>query len=113
MSAHESIIQQRTDIALAAIKAVYGNPEDDYGATGFIEHHLATLATSYWQAHLQTDSPTPQQVITILVLQSHWGDDDDDGVDVFDFTLPDDITNYVISVRFDTKGKVESIDMES
>ena len=49
----------------------------------------------------------------MLVLQSHWGDDDDDGIDHFDFTLPDDITNYLITVSFDENGDVSGIDMES
>jgi len=47
------------------------------------------------------------------VLRSHWGDDDDNGLEVFDFTLPDDVTDYVISVRFDANGEVEEISMES
>jgi hypothetical protein len=50
------------------------------------------------------------------VLRSHWGDDDDgdeEGIDTFDFTLPDEVTDYVISVRFDEDGEVESVSMES
>lgn len=47
------------------------------------------------------------------MLRSHWGDEDDDGIDTFDFTLPEDITDYVISVRFDEEGQVEEITMES
>ncbi|MUI16138.1 DUF2004 domain-containing protein [Massilia dura] len=34
-------------------------------------------------------------------------------MDVFDFSLPDDVTDYVISVRFDDSGEVENISMES
>lgn len=81
MSVDEPLIQQRTEIARAAIQAAYGTPEDEYGATGFIEHHLEELETCYWQEHLQTDEPTPQQVMGILILQAHWGDDDDDGIE--------------------------------
>ncbi len=47
------------------------------------------------------------------MLRSHWGDEDDDGIDTFDFTLPEDVTDSVISVRFDEKGQVEEITMES
>lgn len=32
---------------------------------------------------------------------------------MFDFTLPDDITNYVICVRFDEEGQIEEITVES
>lgn len=40
-----------------------------------------------------------------------WGGDND--LDTFDFTLPDDVTQYVISVSFDETGAVEGISMES
>ena len=53
------------------------------------------------------------QVLDILVLQSHWGEDDDDGIDTFDFTLPDEVTNYVLSVEFDENGNVSGLSMES
>jgi hypothetical protein len=54
-------------------------------------------------------------VLDILELQSHWssGDEDDGGIEIFDFTLPEGITNYVISVRFNEAGQVEEITMES
>jgi hypothetical protein len=31
----------------------------------------------------------------------------------FDFTLPGDVTDYVVSVRFDEKGEIDSLCMES
>ena len=34
-------------------------------------------------------------------------------MDTFDFTLPDEVTNYVICVRYDDDGEVEDISMES
>ena len=52
-------------------------------------------------------------VLDILKLGSHWGDDYSDEMDTFDFTLSDDITDYVISVYFDEDGQIESISMES
>jgi hypothetical protein len=51
-------------------------------------------------------------VLDLLELRSCWGDEED-GIDTFDFTLPESITNYVISVRFDEMGRVEEITMES
>ena len=49
------------------------------------------------------------------MLRSHWGDEeeDEDGIDTFDFTLPEDVTDYVISVHFDEEGAVDDISMES
>lgn len=52
-------------------------------------------------------------MLDILVLRSHWGEDDKDGIDTFDISLPDDVTNYVISVGFDEDGNVAEITMES
>jgi hypothetical protein len=49
----------------------------------------------------------------MLDLRSHWGAGDAEGIDAFDFTLPGGVTNYVISVRFDDKGDVAEISMES
>ena len=34
-------------------------------------------------------------------------------METFDFTLPDDVTNYVVSVHFDETGEIDDIDMES
>ncbi len=32
---------------------------------------------------------------------------------VFDITLPDDLTNYVIAVSFDREGQISHLTMES
>ena len=104
-------IERRERAAIAAIRSVFGTEEDESGATLFIEHHLEEIEGEYWQKHLGTSKPEPARVFDILLLQSHWGGDDD--IESFDFTLPEDITNYVISVRFDASGQVEDISMES
>ena len=106
-------ITRREKAALAAIRSVFGTDEDEYGATLFASHHLEEIEGAYWQKHLGTTQPEPRRVLDILKLHSHWSDEDDDGIDTFDFTLPDDVTNYVISVRFDKTGEVEEITMES
>ena len=94
-------IEKRKEIALSAIKAAYGTSDDEFGATMFVSHHLEELDVSYWGKYLKTASPEPIRVLDILTLRSHWGDEDDDGIDTFDFTLPGEVTDYVISVRFD------------
>jgi hypothetical protein len=47
----------------------------------------------------------------VLVLREHWGGPDE--LEHFDFTLPGEVTDYVVSVRFDAAGKVAEISMES
>ncbi|MEN9866543.1 MAG: hypothetical protein RL748_2133 [Pseudomonadota bacterium] len=113
MSKRKAEILKREKSALAAIRAAFGTADDEFGATMFVSHHLEEIEADYWKTHLGTEKPEPIRVLDILVLLSHLSDEDEDGIDVFDFTLPDDITNYVLSVHFDDNGEVDDISMES
>jgi hypothetical protein len=113
METKQEEIEKRKVTALSAIKSAYGTEADEYGATLFVSHHLEEIKPAFWKKYLGTTQPEPRSVLDILILQSHWGDEDNDGIDTFDFSLPEDVTNYVISVRFDAAGKVEDISMES
>jgi len=101
-------VKKREQVAIKSIKAAYGSEEDEYGATLFVSHHLEEIESEYWLRHLGKSKPEPKDVLGILQLESHWDDDS-----VFDFTLPEDATNYVVSVRFGEEGEVEEISMES
>lgn len=105
-----SEVEKRTKLALDAITQAFGTEADEFGATMFVQHHLEELPGSYWQQHLGTDKPAPAAVLGLLELRSHWGDED---LEHFDFSLPGEVTDYVISVRFDDTGKVDEISMES
>lgn len=113
MTLNETEVARRKNEALLAIKRTYGTEDGELSSTLFVSHHLEELDASYWQKHLGTKEPNAEQVLDILVLRSHWGDDDSEGIDVFDFTLPDDVTNYVMCVRFDEHGHIWDIAMES
>ena len=104
-------IEKREKAAIAAIRRAFGTEDDADGATLFVEHHLEEIEGEYWQKHLGTPKPEPIKVLGILVLRSHWGGEDD--IEIFDFTLPENVTDYVISVRFDESGQVADISMES
>lgn len=106
-------IKRREMSALTAIRDAFGTEADEYGGTLFVSHLLEELDATYWQSNLATTSPEPEQVLGLLELRSHWGDDDENGIDVFDFTLPGNVTSYVLSVRFDETGAIEEISMES
>ena len=88
-----------------------GTPDDEFGATMFVSHHLEELDSAYWKKHFSTEKPDAHRILESPVLRSHWGGDDE--IDTFDFTLPADATNYVISVAFDEDGGVSDITMES
>jgi hypothetical protein len=104
-------IERRKSAARAAINKVFGTPADKYGVTLFISHHLKELDSDYWKKHLGTETPDPQTVLELLEFKKHW--DGPDEIDTFDFTLPEDVTNYVICVKFDEFGKVSEVAMES
>ncbi|GAB5405926.1 MAG: hypothetical protein Aurels2KO_41570 [Aureliella sp.] len=105
-------IERRRKAAIDAIRCVHGTADDEHGATLFVAHHLGEIDADFWLRHCGVSRPTATQVLDILVLRSHSGGDDDDVV-TFDFTLPDDATNYVISVEFDGNGDVSDVSMES
>ena len=109
----EAEIERRRTAALAAMKKALGTDADEHGATLFVSHHIEEMDDAFWLKHCGVARPEPPQVLDALVLQSHWGEDDEDGIDTFDFTLPDDATNYLISVSFDENGDVAEISMES
>lgn len=114
MSRDQNEVQRREALALRAIRKSYGTDDGEYGATLFVSHHLEELSSDYWQKCLGSTSPDPQKVLDLLVLRSHWSDEDEDkGIDFFDFTLTDGATNYIISVAFDEDGQINDITMES
>jgi hypothetical protein len=111
MPANPDEIKRREAAARTAIKNAFCSDGDEYGATLFVTQHLEELDSSYWKKHLSTEAPDPRLVLDILELRSHWGGEDE--IEIFDFTLPGDVTDYVISVKFDEAGEVSEISMES
>jgi hypothetical protein len=104
-------VKRRETAARVAIRKAFGTVNDEFGATLFVSHHLEEIDPSYWKTHLSTESPDPKSILDLLVLRSHWGGDDE--LERFDFTLPDDVTQYIICVIFDESGDVSEITMES
>lgn len=98
--------------ALAHIKAIYGTPEGEEPVTEYITHHLSEISPEEWKKALGTATPTPEQVLGSLVLVGNWSSNDDGVNDVFDFGLPDQLTDYVIAVRFDG-DEIIDVEMES
>jgi len=96
------------DKALEGIRKSNGTEQGQYGIDEFVSHHVQELPKSYWLKHLGTEDPSYEQVIDLLIFRSKW----DDG-EVYDFTLPEEITDYVISVSFNEDGAIEDIVMES
>ena len=111
MSSNLDEIKRRELVARRAIKHAFDTDEDETCARLFVSHHLAEIDSGYWERHLASEMPAPSAVLDLLQLRSHWGGDDE--MRTFDFTLPEDVTNYVISVTFDDGGEVSDVAMES
>ena len=94
--------------ALDAIKASYKTDKGEYGADLFISHHLEELSDADWLLAIGTMKPTPQQILNSLTLS----EPSEDGV-MYDFTLPNDVTDYILCVNFGEDGTIENISMES
>ena len=111
MAANPDEIKRREVAARAAIKNALEPADGESEVALFISHHLEELEPAYWKQHFATEAPGTQRILDSLVLQSHWGGDDE--IETFDFTLPADATNYLISVSFDHAGHVSNVAMES
>lgn len=102
-------IQRRITLAREAIMNGLSNTQIVLFAT----HHIEEVESDYWVKHCGTQQPTVKQVLGILECKKHWGGDDESDLTCFDFTLPEDATNYVIAVRFKESGEIDWITMES
>ena len=117
MRVNSEEISRRETAARAHIDAIYGTPEDEFGATLFVSHHLSELDASYWMKHTGTSKPDGRQVLRMLELridpEEEELDEEEEELDILDFTLPDGVTNYVICVEFDGSGNITRVSMES
>lgn len=100
--------ENREKIAFNAIKSSLNTEQGEDSIDLFISHHLEELNEEIWVSVTGKAKPTAQEVLEIMVLKECW----DDGL-AYDFTLPNEVTNYVVSVTFDADGNVEDISMES
>ncbi|TXJ09958.1 MAG: DUF2004 domain-containing protein [Acinetobacter sp.] len=86
----------------------------------FIEHHLEEIEVEYWQEFFGTNKPSAEQIIAKLEVEdrSYLEDEelDEDEIEYYDnhldFNLPDDVSQYVLCVKF-KDGQVHDISMES
>lgn len=113
MSKQQDEVTRRTTKAKAALQQELIDGGEESSVALFVSHHIEELNEAYWTQHTGTKMPTPQSVLNLLELRSHWSGDDEEGLDTFDFTLPGEVTDYILAVKFDADGDVESVDMES
>lgn len=107
-------IQKLEQKARAVMLSVYQNDTDDNAVRLYAEHHLEELEPEYWLKNLGTATPQPLQVLNVLELSSHidWVLEEDENYRI-DFTLPEEVTQYVLCVELDRDETVVGISMES
>lgn len=118
MTPHDREIDRREQAARKRIAEAADGTEDGDAVTMFVEHHLSEIEPTYWIQHFGQPKPPRDTVIKGLVLRGHWSDDeeegiDEDGLDVLDFTLPGEVTQYQLAVYFMRDGTVNYLTMES
>ncbi|MBS8226561.1 DUF2004 domain-containing protein [Vannielia litorea] len=96
----------------ARTAALHGTEAGSYGPTLFDSHHLGALEPVYWLGFCCAEKPTPAQVLSALVLVGSWEAEEDGVVDTYDFSLPGEVTDYLLSVCFEG-DTVAEVSMES
>jgi hypothetical protein len=102
--------QGRCKVAMEAILGAYGTVEGEESVTLFVDHHLQELPPEYWMGQLGSHEPQAFEVLGLLELKKTWGADSSEN---FDFSLPGDVTDYVLCVHFEKDGVIDQISMES
>lgn len=113
MTSTPNELARRTQVALEAIQGSAGTEAGKFGADLFVSHHLEEIDAAYWLERLGTDKPGSRQILGLLMPIFDSNKSDDDGFETLDFTLPGDVSNYLLSVQFDDSGNVKVICMES
>jgi hypothetical protein len=99
-------------LALEKIRSVRGTDEGEYSTDAFVSLHLEELDEQALRSILGEETPTSQNLLDALVLVDAWSSKDNGTVDTYDFGLPGDVSNYLLSVRFDGDVPI-SVAMES
>lgn len=113
MTSPPNKLARRTQVALEAIQSSAGTEAGKFGADLYVSHHLAEIDSVYWLERLGTAKPDPRQILGLLIPISDSDKREDEDFETLDFTLPGDVSNYILSVQFDDSENVYEICMES
>ena len=112
MTAIPTELIRRRQVALEAIQDAVGTEVGEFSADLFVSHHLEEIDAAYWLERLGTAKPDSKQILGLLILLSDSGEEEGEFKQL-DFTLPGDVSNYILSVQFDDSGNIDEICMES
>lgn len=105
--------EKRIELAKAKICSSYGTEDGEFSSNLFVELHLEEMESEYWIEHFDCEKPSPQTLLNGLLLIDSWDSEEDGVIDTYDFSLPNDASNYMLSVRFDSKDNIIEFNMES
>ena len=94
----------RKQAALYAIKNSADTPYWDGGVKPFLSHHLEVVDPSYWQSEVGTTHPSYSDILELILFKAYHGNDL-----TLDFTLPGNITTYIIRVVFNAADEISGI----
>ena len=105
-------------VARTALLDANTDDEEGYDPVSlFITHHLDELDKNAVATLFGSTTPSTQVFLAKLVLAAvsfhPEQDDEDEAFATFDYTLPGELTDYMLSVRFDGDSNPIDIDMES
>ncbi|EKU96256.1 hypothetical protein Lepto7375DRAFT_0242 [Leptolyngbya sp. PCC 7375] len=112
MTAIPNELTRRMQVALEAIQDSVGTEAGEFGAELFVLHHLEEIDAAYWLERLGNVKPDSKQILGLLILLSPSGEEEGE-FEQLDFTLPGDVSNYILSVQFDDSGNIDEICMGS
>ncbi|MDF1838183.1 MAG: DUF2004 domain-containing protein [Planctomycetota bacterium] len=99
------------EAARQAIQQSFGTEEGEYGSTLFVSHHLEEVEDTYWKKHTGSKSPDSEEVLDLL--ECRFCTDGDGQLTGLDFSLPGDVSQYVLALSVDENGDLGEIEMES
>jgi len=102
----------RETVARAKLLELLGTNAGEFGPTLFVSHHKEELGSEYWISAFGEPDPKPEAIIKGLVLVDSWDSEEDGNIDTLDFSLPGEVTDYLLSVRFSGEEVVD-VSMES
>ena len=107
-------VSELQDIAFSYMLEDYKKGDESDAVELYVEHHLEELDKSeiekvFGSKNVDINLFLSKLVLTRIGIYA----DRDDGFAIFDFTLPGNITDYLIVVTFDQNGIISDISMES
>lgn len=103
----------RLDTAAKAALAADLAESSDGDVASYIEHHMTELKASDLAASVGKPVDRTSFVANMYLTRIGLYPDRDDVAAVFDYTISEDLTDYLLVVSFNAKAEVDSIAMES